>query len=168
MTVKVTFCAQIREGNDFLCIAEDDLEAKFEDYREKLFSNTGNDGFIIISSPEQPDVQIQDELWAIIQNLCFIAIPDLIAHKSVVIRIYNNYGYVRLDPEADLVRISGDGLPDVRVTRAELITSLYACGKRFIQFLRKLGEDDPEYKDIIEGVEEHAKLAQQTLNEYKP
>ena len=166
MTVKVTFCTNIREGNDFCCISEDDLDIKLDYYREKLLTNTDNDGFIVISSAEQPDVRIQDELWAITQNLCFIAIPDLITHKSVVIRIYSNYGYVRLDPEGDLVRISGDSLPDVRVKRVELITSLYSCGQRFIKFLRKLRENDIEYQDILEGLEEYAKLAQQALDTY--
>ncbi len=166
MTVKVTFCTNIREGNDFCCISEDDLDLKLDYYREKLLTNTDNDGFIVISSAEQPDVRIQDELWAITQNLCFIAIPDLITHKSVVIRIYSNYGYVRLDPEGDLVRISGDCLPDVRVNRVELITSLYDCGQRFIQFLGKLQGGNPDYKDMLEGLEEYAKIARQALDSY--
>lgn len=163
MTVKVTFCAHIREDDRFPCIVDDDLETNFEKYREKLLGNPYRDGFIIISSPSQPDVRIQDELWAIVQNLCFQAIPDLIANKSVVIRIYSNYGYVRLDPEASLVRISGDNLPDIRVEKAGLITSLCDCGERFLAFVRKLGVDDPEYQDIIAGLEAYAEIARQSL-----
>ncbi|MCF2150973.1 hypothetical protein IQ276_032020 [Desmonostoc muscorum LEGE 12446] len=168
MKTKVEFCAYIREENEFPCIDENTLKIDFEKYREKLINNLDADGLIVISSLEEPDtrIQIQDELWAIVQNLCFIAILDLVAQKSAVVRIYNNYGYVRLDPEANQVRISGDGIPDVRIDRSDLIIALYDCGKRFIEFFRMLRGNDLEYQDVIQGLEEHAETAKQCIQDW--
>ncbi|MDF5707282.1 MAG: hypothetical protein PUP90_06270 [Nostoc sp. S4] len=168
MKTKVEFCAYIREGNEFPCIDENTLKVDFEKYRDKLINYLDADGLIVISSLDEPNtrVQIQDELWAIVQNLCFIAIPDLVTEKSAVVRIYNNYGFVRLDSEGNLVRISGDGIPDLRIDRSELIVALYDCGKRFIEFFRMLRGNDFEYQDVIQGLEEHAETAKQSIENW--
>ncbi|WP_138502614.1 hypothetical protein [Nostoc sp. PA-18-2419] len=168
MKTKVEFCAYIREGNEFPCIDENTLKVDFKKYRDKLINYLDADGLIVISSLDEPNtrVQIQDELWAIVQNLCFITIPDLVAEKSAVVRIYNNYGFVRLDPEGNIVRISGDGIPDIRIDRSELIVALYDCGKRFIEFFRMLRGNDLEYQDVIQGLDEHAKTAKQSIENW--
>ncbi|MEZ4318721.1 MAG: hypothetical protein R3F61_14505 [Myxococcota bacterium] len=55
-------------------------------------------------------------------------VPCLERNESVVVRFPEGYGYARFDVEGDRVRVSGDGLADLRMPRAGLLASLGDAG----------------------------------------
>lgn len=161
MTVEVSFCMNIGEN---VCLSEKDMDTSFDDYRSELLANDNHYGEVVISSPGQPDIRIDDEVWATIQNLCFLAIPNLRAGKPVVVLYFRYDSELRLDPEGQEVLISGEFIPMGKVKLQELIPALYSCGKRFINFLRRLGGDNPNYTILIKHLEEQAEIARQALD----
>ncbi|MFP5272945.1 hypothetical protein [Coleofasciculus sp. G1-WW12-02] len=168
MTVEVTFCVNI---NRDLCVSEEEINANFDTFRLELLED-GNyygevlNGAVVISSPGQPDIRVEDELEATVHNLCFQFIPDLVAEKHIVVTYFRYYGYLRLDPEGDYVLLSGDSVPMVRILRDELAPALYNCGLRFIKFWRRL-RDDPAYEEIFQDFEGLAEVARQSLESKK-
>jgi hypothetical protein len=88
------------------------------------------------------EFDVEDELWALIMSVCFRSIPELIAYRSVTIRYYSYNGYLRLDPEGGVIRISGDNIATVVLSEQELLPALFACGKRFLELSGRLGLAD--------------------------
>lgn len=160
MTTTVTFCIQL--GNEE-CLSEYDITADFESFREKLCEIEVLEGAIIINSSGNPEIRVEDELEAAIQNICFLSIPKLKAGEHVVVRYFSIYGYFRLDPEGDNVLISGDYVPSIRVLRNDLLLALYACGQRFVALLRQLRAGDPLYEGNISHLEDQAESARRII-----
>lgn len=164
--VKVTFLVFVGSELEF---SEEEINASIDVHRSRLRDRNRYDGAIIVNSPGNPIVQAEDELPAIVQNFCFGAIPKLIAGENVVISYYDHYGYLRLDPEASYILISGDDIPTIRVSCSKLLPVLYQCGKRFIDFLIKLkGEScDSDLEDLIHYLEDKSEVALKALETMK-
>jgi hypothetical protein len=114
-------------------------------------------GGIEIRSGDLPVVLPEDELVPLVTNLCFRAIPIVLSARHAVVALTDTYGYVRLDLEGDRIRLSGDGLPDTRVSAAGLLHGLIDCGARFRAWLRGLAlEGDVTVIDDQLGVLEAA------------
>lgn len=160
MSVNVTFCVMI---GDETCTTEEELMSNVEAYRSRLSAREPLEGQITISSSEEPEVLVEDELIPLARNLCFEAITEIAANEHVVIPYFSYYGYLRLDPEGDWVRISGDFVPSVVVPREELLVNLYGCGRRFIEFLRALGEGGSDLSYPLEDLESKAERAEEAL-----
>jgi hypothetical protein len=165
--VSVRFCFSIYEederSNKEECAPEPSSDAELERIRQALLQNEERSGELVITGPENVEVRIKDALDALVMQLCFESLPDLIAEKHVVVRHYLMYGYIRLDPEGDLTLISGDYLPKVRVNRAQLITALFQSGERYIQFIKSLRQSDAEYAELLEMLEGYHSEAAQAL-----
>jgi hypothetical protein len=160
VTVKVHFCVLVSRDK---CLTEAEIETQFDVYREALLANDQYYGTITISSDDHPDVVIDDEVWATVQNLCFLAAPDLIAGKSVEIPYFRYGSSLKLTVEGDYVRFAGEFIPTVQVPRRELLWELYACGLRYIDFLRKLGQLDPNFMITAQNLTQQAGMAKEAI-----
>ncbi len=94
-------------------------------------------GAIDIRNGDRPPARAEDELVPLVSNLCFGAIVTVLSQYHAVVGLTDTYGYVRLDLEGDRIRLSGDGLPDVRLPAAGLLEGLVECGARFRAWLRE-------------------------------
>jgi hypothetical protein len=88
-------------------------------------------GQVEMAAPDGPPARPEDELVPLVLALCFRAVTELRRSDHAVVAYANDYGYLRLDREADLIRISGDGVPLVRFPEAALLPALVDCGARF-------------------------------------
>ena len=105
-------------------------------------------GRIEILSGNLPPVAPEDELVPLVTNLCFGAVVTLLNERHAIVAYTDSYGYLRLDHEADMVRLSGDAVPDVRVLAQPLLAGLVDCGARFRTWLRSCHlEGDAEVLD---------------------
>jgi len=145
MAVEVTFCIHTRARR---CVPEEIIANEFAAWRPTLLGKHQGYGAILIRAPGQPAVDVDDELWALVQNLCFLPIPDLLAAHPVDIPYFRYADTFRLEPIGDKIRISGGMLPEAEFPGRPLLDGLYDCGRRFIALLRRLG-DDARHGDTI-------------------
>lgn len=110
-----------------------------------------------------PVVAPEDELVPLVTNLCYRAVPTLLADRHAVIAYTDSYGYLRLDLEGDLVRLSGDGVADLRVPARQLLDGLVGCGGRFRSWLRDCNLEG-DVDAIDRGLAEAEGTARQALD----
>ena len=91
-------------------------------------------GYVSVRAPGAPNIDIYDELGALVLNLCFAAVADACRSGHGVASYFSEYGYVRLDVESHLARVSGDGVADVRFPGAPLLGGLLGCGARYLRW----------------------------------
>jgi hypothetical protein len=108
-------------------------------------------------------IQIRDELEPWIQNLCFWAIPSILAGEPTEILYFSKSGRLMLEPVDGDVRLGGDRNPDVVVERSSLARELVGCGERFLAFARSVKADDANYMAIVHDYDGYAKNARQAL-----
>jgi hypothetical protein len=135
MPCNVTFCKHNREGR---CVPEEELARNIGDLRATLVGGAKLYGAILIDAPLQPTVAVDDELWAIVLNLCFRSVPDLVAGRPFELRYYRYAGTLRLEPVEAALVIAGDFVATVRLPRDAVLRALYHCGERFIALLKQL------------------------------
>ncbi len=164
MPATVTFCINISSD---VCVGEDELATDLERYRVAILADEERhgamNGALIIRAPDVPDVRVEDEIEYLVHQVCFLAIPDLLANKHIVVRRFRYPGYFRLDPEAMQELISGDDIPSVRVTYHEFVPALVACGERFILFLQRLAGETPEGEDRVHLLDRNAVIAHEAI-----
>ncbi len=141
MPVFVTFRANVSRDT---CIPEIEIEEQFDAYHAALRAEQQRlgapNGAIIIDAVGQPEIRIEDELDYWIYNLCFDALPDLLAGARVE-RVYSRYSQsLVLDATGHDLVLSGDAIPTVHLDLKEAVQSLYACGMRGLRFLKRLNE----------------------------
>lgn len=122
-------------------------------------------GQVGIRSGDLPPVRPEDELVPLVTNLCYRAVGRLIETRHTVVGYTDSYGYLRLDLEGDLVRLSGDGVPDVRVLAAPFAVAAVDCGSRFRRWLRQC-ELDGDIEAIDAGLAEAEAAARRALPGY--
>jgi hypothetical protein len=159
MSTTVTFCIETFVGP---CLEEDQLEQALEVQRERLLSRH-IDGYVILRADGQPEVRIEDELPATVQNLCFGAIGDLLADRPVTVSYYSMSGQFQLEPTDRGIRINGDMVPSAVFDQEALVPALYACGQRFVQYLRLRASDDPGTVAVIQHLQTQEAQARAAL-----
>jgi hypothetical protein len=100
-------------------------------------------GRLILLAAGQPVSGLYDSLEATVGAICFRAITELTAGKSVTVTISNAPGKFYLEPKSKVIRVHGDGVEVFEAPAAELLPALYGCGIRFLDFYRDLHKDDP-------------------------
>lgn len=134
----------------------------------ELFArNTDHSGELAITSPGNPEVRIRDSLDALVMQLCFESLNNLIEEHHVVVRHYLMYGYIRLDPEGDLSLLSGDYVPKVRVNRAALIPALFQAGERYLELIRGLRRTNEEFDELLTMLEDYHTEAAEALRAFQ-
>lgn len=119
-------------------------------------------GQVELTTPGAPPVRPEDELVPLVLRLCFRAVVDLRRSDHAVVAYANDYGYLRLDREADLIRVSGDGVPLVRFPEAGLLPALVDCGARFAGWAASTtvpGEDAAALAGELASAEAEARAA---------
>jgi hypothetical protein len=156
--VSVTFRVEVR-NNEF--VTEPDsagLELPVRSLRRVR-------GQVEICSGDIPPVRPEDELVPLVKNLCYRAVSTLIEKRHAVVGYTDSYGYLRADLEGDLARLSGDGVPDVRVLAAPFAVAAVDCGSRFRRWLRRC-ELDGDIEAIDAGLAEAEAEARRALPAY--
>lgn len=159
----VGFCYFDFTDEDALsCVPEPANQDALNEFPALLDDNERDSGEIVL---ERGDVaiRIRDSLDAMVSLFCLGAIADLVDRKHIVIRYFESYGYLRLDPEASDQLISGDFVPTVRLPRAELIPALAAAGERYVRFFEYLRGDDPAFASLLENLRNKLAQAQHAL-----
>ena len=122
-------------------------------------------GRVSIRSGDLPQVLPEDELVPLVTNLCYRAVAKLIDERHAVVGYTDSYGYLRLDLEGDLVRLSGDSVPDIRVRAKPFAFAAVDCGSRFRRWLRRC-ELTGDIEAIDAGLAEAESAARRTLPGY--
>jgi hypothetical protein len=141
MTLEATYIIDADEKQ----IPETDLATPAPELWDEIRALDPVYGRIRITRLDDPAFQLEmeDELWYLVLNVCFLSIPELVAYKNVVIKHYAYFGYLRMDPEGGSIRISGDNIPTTVLPESETLRAAFQCGKRFVQFARQMGITDP-------------------------
>lgn len=159
----VTFCYFDFTDDDVLtCVPEPTNPDEMYGFPALLDDNERDSGEIVLTRGDV-EIRIRDSLDAMMSLFCFGAIADLVDRKHIVIRYFESYGYLRLDPEASDQLLSGDFIPTVRFPRAELIPALAAAGERYLHFFEYLRGDDPAFASLLENLRNKQSQAQLAL-----
>jgi hypothetical protein len=114
-------------------VAEHDLDR----HREAFARADPPEGALILEHDAEPRLELADDLWAAVKNVCFDAVAAL-AERSrdcVLYRRTNAEGNVVFIPRGSTVRIIGDETPTFTAPASELLPALYDCGMRVIGLL---------------------------------
>jgi len=146
-------------------ITEAELRTQISQHRERLRNDAEYEGVLELRTPNTTPFVIEDSLPALVKNFCFLSIPDLVASKSAVYHYHSQYGQIQLNPEVDMVRISGDDNAPLLVGQAVLLRSIYDCGLRFIDLLELVQGDvpDTEIASLIVFLNQHRAVAHAAL-----
>jgi hypothetical protein len=119
-------------------LSEAALKAREITY-EDLFNEQGTcDGMIRISPEGNPGVQLEDELPALIKNLCFEANREL-KETGQSIYYFNSYpGQINLTAADRIVKIEGNVMTTSFYEFGQFTEGLYNCGIRFIELIRNI------------------------------
>jgi hypothetical protein len=143
--VLVSYCVDLSSGVD-RCLGEDELRQNFNLYCSSLAAERPIYGAILVQFPGQPEVRIEDEVWVLVQQLCFKAVSALVTEQTFVYSCFSYDGQVVLISDGASVQISGDLVPQVTVPRDQLLEALYECGQRFVQLLFKISRYAPDHE----------------------
>lgn len=94
-------------------------------------------GQVEIGAPGRSPVAPEDELVPLMVNLCRAA-ATLAGAEHAVVGLTDSYGYLRMDREGAWLRLSGDGLGDLRVAGGPALGGVLACADRFCAWLPSL------------------------------
>lgn len=108
------------------------------------------EGAIVLTSENQPTIQIVDELLPWIQNLCFRAVATLANGEPCRVPYYSRSGYLELKPVDNVVEVSGNKTESAVYPKRELLQELFACGKRFDSMMREIKGSD---KTVIRNLD---------------
>jgi hypothetical protein len=139
-SVDVTYC--VLAGEHFECVAEpatDDEARTLRDFMDEEESFTGE---LVITSDGNPDVRVRDSMNSLASQVCFEANPAIRAGEPVTIQLSEVAASVRFDPIDTSTIVSGDGIPSVKLSRAELADALWRAGERYLAFIANT-ESDP-------------------------
>jgi hypothetical protein len=87
---------------------------------------------------EGPVAEPEDELSFLVGGVCFDAVGALLRERHALQPYTDSYGYLRLDLEADTVRVSGDDVPDFRVPARPLLDAAVDCGARYRRWVGRV------------------------------
>lgn len=157
MATDVTYCVDLGEP----CVDAAKLEGDLDTYRAQLVGEFPLYGELIISAPERPSVQVRDELAAAVHQICFAAIPEILAGRTYVYTFFSASGRLVFIPSTVFVEVMGDGVERTSFSRDELLPALYAAGQRYVGLLQRLDSED--HKATAAELAKHAASARQAL-----
>ncbi len=90
-------------------------------------------------------IKIADQLAPWVQNLCYLAIPDLAQGQNVVVSYILMSGVLELVCEGEWIELHSEHFETARLPRLPLLTSLVSCGHRFEAFATLAKQGDKVY-----------------------
>lgn len=115
-------------------------------FRDAL-AKRNRSGVVLIESPDQPTVELEDEVWHQLLELCNGCIA-LLAGRGATVRYFEMFGGFVLTPRDGVAVLSGDSdgagteIPTVRYDMRELAVAIVGCAQRFLDFLMRLADPD--------------------------
>ncbi|MBU0553971.1 hypothetical protein KKB55_16440 [Myxococcota bacterium] len=139
--MKVEFRVLLIEDHDLIELNEAEIAAEPAAFRARLNADEVLDGALWIANDDQPPAEIVDELWQLVQVLCFEGAYALTGDTPTPLHYrYLSSGFeLSLTPMGACVFLEGGDVPRLILNRAELVAALYDCGARFLSLLRALG-----------------------------
>ncbi len=151
------------DADELLYVESEEVLDKLDEYCDYIeaFEFGFELGEITIKVGEQ-QTMIADTLRYLILGLCFQAVPPLLNDETFTYRHFDDAATtVQLLPQGDAVYISGKWVTALVCPRQELVEQLYACGMRYLAFLRAL---DAQYETYITSHIRDAEQAKQAIN----
>lgn len=116
------------------------------------------DGVIRISDDDLLSNEIEDELPALIRNLCFIVSREFLYQDHTVYNFHSYYGQIDFSKQEDKILVTGSaGVNTALYNTQELSRALYRCGERFIdllQHMKNTNGETPPLLSLIDLLEE--------------
>lgn len=112
------------------------------------------EGAIHLHMPDGREVKVEDDLPALVQNLCLLAARTLASKQVAVMPYFSMASEMSLTPQedtgdGDMVHLSGELIPDASAPRAALIAALIGCAVRFIAYLDRVAGTDPDGAAVV-------------------
>lgn len=104
-------------------------------------------GVVTITSPAQPTVELEDEVWHQLLELCNGCVA-LLSGRGATVRYFEMFGGYELRPSDGVAVLSGDNegagaeLPTARYAIRELAEAVAECTERFLDFLVRLADSE--------------------------
>jgi hypothetical protein len=136
--------------NELIELSEDEIVTSFDTYGEQLCAQEALEGAVVVQAPRIADLIIEDELWVIVQNLCFTGVVTLLEERPEVLhyRYFHHDGDLVLIPSTRFIKIMGDEVPTNTYEAAELLPALYRCGERYLALRQRLVDAGHEDSDL--------------------
>ena len=160
----VTFEIYAMKDDAVVEIPEGNLSESLERFRALLRTVSVLDGALVIAVEGQDPLYVVDELWAAVQNLCFTCPVEVWAQRRerFLYRFTSSSEQIVVSVHGDHVRLLPSDGAEVTAPQRELFLPLYACGERFVQFLRDLhGPEDATVRHL-EPFADRARAALET------
>lgn len=161
--MEATFCLYVHRPDGRMCISEDNLANEPDRHLEALLADGTGYGEVKLRALGQPTIAIDDEVWAIVMNLCFDGVVALADNRPARVLYMRYSGSVTATPVDAAARVSGDLIDTAVFELKELLPALYDCGQRFVEYLRRLAERDSNYQSMVDALELHAEQARRAL-----
>ncbi len=97
--------------------------------------------------------EIEDELPALIRNLCFSVSRDLQQQDHTVYHFHSYFGQIDFSKQGGNISVTGKGINTVTYDAQGLITALHNCGERFVSLLQQLKDTVDDKKPVISMLE---------------
>ncbi|PWV46123.1 hypothetical protein [Chitinophaga sp. S165] len=101
--------------------------------------------------------EIEDELPALIRNLCFSVSRDLQHQDHAAYHFHSYFGQIDFSKQGEHISVAGKGINTVTYDAQDLIGALQNCGERFVSLLEQL-KDTVEEKAPIDSMLEAIRL----------
>jgi hypothetical protein len=120
----------------------------------QLFDGTqALEGVLRIVDNDVLSNEIEDELPALIRNLCFAVSRDLQQQDHASYHCHSYYGQIDFSKQDDKVSITGTGVNPATYNAGALLTALHNCGQRFVTLLQQLKDTVDEPAALISMLE---------------
>jgi hypothetical protein len=159
--MKITFDLDL-DGNRFF--NENDLDADLDSLRPLILEFDNPEGVLHFEDPENDvSFELGDSMGPLIYSMCFGPIKSLAEGKPVEIPFSTCDASVKLVPNGDEVVFSWEGSEPYRLGRSELLPALVSCGERYVAFMKRLYNGDPNYAAELDDLASAAQNARACL-----
>jgi len=111
------------------------------------------EGVLRIAENDVLSNEIEDELPALIRNLCFSVSRDLQQQDHAVYHFHSYFGQIDFSKQEDKIIVTGTGVNTAAYDAKELLTGLYNCGERFVTLLQQLKDTNGEATALVSMLE---------------
>jgi len=140
--------------------SEDEISTKWSEFQRHFAKDCVDSGALVVRGADASEARLHDVLGAMVQNVCFRSLESLSMGRDVVVEGFSYEGQVELHVHAEETTVSGDGVEGTTVVPTKLlIESLYDCGLRYTETLRRLSG----HERAVESLERDAEAAARVI-----
>ncbi len=130
-------------------VSEQDLNEKFAELKPALAGAERLLGTVYIADETRgASVVLYDEIEALVTRLCLNGSGQLAAGADVDFELFAEDGHIQIKIEGAEAVVFEDDAESARFTRADLISTLFDCGQRYVALMEKAlaGASDSEMR----------------------